>query len=76
MYSYITKELPEVVSKYFPVSLEKKSLTGFSMGAHGALICGLKSGKFLSASAFAPISNPTVSDEWGSKAYKEYFNDW
>ena len=43
MFTYITKELPELVAKYFPVDSNNKSITGFSMGGHGALIAGLKS---------------------------------
>merc|ERR1712066_860116 len=39
MYTYITKELPELVSGLFPVDPEKRSITGHSMGGHGALIC-------------------------------------
>jgi S-formylglutathione hydrolase FrmB len=31
------------------------------MGGHGALISALKAGGFRSASAFAPIANPTKS---------------
>lgn len=75
MYTYITEELPNLVSKYFPISLEKKSITGFSMGGHGALICALKSGKYKSVSAFAPISNPSACERWGRAAYKDYFAD-
>jgi S-formylglutathione hydrolase len=37
------------------------SITGFSMGGHGALISSLKTGKYKSISAFAPICNPTAS---------------
>jgi S-formylglutathione hydrolase len=52
------------------------SITGFSMGGHGALIASLKTGKYKSTSAFAPISNPTASERWGQKAFKEFFVDW
>lgn len=76
MYTYITKELPEVVSTFFPVSLENKAITGFSMGGHGALICALKSGAYKSVSAFAPISNPSACERWGIAAYKQYFKDF
>lgn len=72
MFSYVTEELPRVVSQHFPVSHDNKSVTGFSMGGHGALICGLKTGHFKSVSAFAPISHPSIS-EWGTKAFEEYF---
>jgi S-formylglutathione hydrolase len=76
MFTYITQELPKVVSQYFPVSLENKSITGFSMGGHGALVAALRTGSYRSVSAFAPISNPTANERWGQKAYKEYFKNW
>jgi S-formylglutathione hydrolase len=42
------------------------------MGGHGALICALKNpGKYKSASAFAPISNP-IKAPWGQKAFAGY----
>ena len=60
MYDYVTKELPDLVTAMFPVSASKKAITGHSMGGHGALICHLKNpGSYSSASAFAPICNPT-----------------
>lgn len=40
------------------------------MGGHGALIVALKTGKYRSVSAFAPISNPSVTERWGQKAFK------
>jgi S-formylglutathione hydrolase len=52
------------------------SITGFSMGGHGALIASLKTGKYKSTSAFAPMSNPTACERWGQKAFKEFFVDW
>lgn len=75
MYSYINKELPELVSTYFPVSRTNISVTGFSMGGHGALISALKTGQFKSVSAFAPISNPSKSPSWGIKAFNLFFNN-
>lgn len=42
MYSYVTKELPELVNSHFNVDPTKKSITGHSMGGHGALVCALK----------------------------------
>lgn len=42
------------------------------MGGHGALICALKNpGFYKSASAFAPISNPSQCP-WGKKAFEGY----
>ena len=55
MYSYITKELPLLVEKCFPVT-SRKSIMGHSMGGHGALVIGLKNGqRFKAISAFSPI---------------------
>merc|ERR1711910_80006 len=72
MYTYITKELPELISGLFPVDPEKRSITGHSMGGHGALICHLKNpGMYSSVSAFSPICNPTVVP-WGEKAFTGY----
>lgn len=39
MYSYITEELPDTVLKNFPeIDGERISITGHSMGGHGALM--------------------------------------
>ena len=70
MFTYLTEELPNLVSTFFPVSRDNISITGSSMGGHGALIAALKTGKYKSVSAFAPISNPTASERWAQKAYK------
>jgi S-formylglutathione hydrolase len=79
MYSFITKELPEVLKQNLADKLdfERQSIFGHSMGGHGALTLFLKNpGKYKSVSAFAPICHP--SDEkcqWGQKAFKGYFGD-
>lgn len=70
MWTYVTEELPEIVSSYFPVRKDNASITGFSMGGHGALIAALKTGKYRSVSAFAPMGNPCQSENWGQKAFK------
>uniref|UniRef100_A0A8C2SCE0 S-formylglutathione hydrolase n=1 Tax=Capra hircus TaxID=9925 RepID=A0A8C2SCE0_CAPHI len=47
MYSYVTKELPQLVNDNFPVDPQRMSVFGHSMGGHGALICALKNpGKY------------------------------
>ncbi|KAK4171861.1 putative S-formylglutathione hydrolase [Triangularia setosa] len=76
MESYITEELPKVLfedeeyGKYLDGS--RVSITGHSMGGHGALTLYLKhQGKYKSVSAFAPIANPTKCP-WGEKAFKGY----
>lgn len=47
---------------------------GHSMGGHGALTLYLKNlDLYRSASAFAPIANPTKAP-WGDKAFKGYLD--
>lgn len=61
MYSYIVNELPELIEKHFPVS-DVRSISGHSMGGHGALTIGLKNqDSYRSISAFSPITNYGVS---------------
>jgi len=72
MYTYITKELPNLVNGLFPVDPDKKGITGHSMGGHGAMVCHLKNpGMYTSVSAFAPICNPSAVP-WGEKAFTGY----
>jgi len=42
MYTYITKEVPALVSALFPVDLKRSGISGHSMGGHGALTIHLK----------------------------------
>lgn len=76
MYSYVTKELPDALfSQFKELDSSKVSITGHSMGGHGALTLFLKNpGKYKSVSAFAPIANP-VNAPWGQKAFKGYIGD-
>ncbi|XP_025415730.1 S-formylglutathione hydrolase-like isoform X2 [Sipha flava] len=58
MYTYITEELFQLIQNNFPVIKDKISITGHSMGGHGALLCSLLNpGKFKSVSALAPACN-------------------
>ncbi len=75
MYSYITQELPELIAANFPVLPQQQSIFGHSMGGHGALICALKNpSRYLSVSAFAPITSP-MNCPWGEKAFKAYLGE-
>ena len=75
MWSYIATELPSVVAQHFAVDLERQSITGHSMGGHGALTLAMAHpGRFKSVSAFAPICNPTGAD-WGRKQLSAYLGD-
>ncbi|WP_419904255.1 S-formylglutathione hydrolase [Kiloniella sp.] len=73
MYSYITKELQEVISANFEsADMSRQGITGHSMGGHGALTIHLKNPDlFKSCSAFAPICAP-MSCPWGEKALTGY----
>ena len=73
MYSYITKELQNLVTEHFPVDAQKQAITGFSMGGHGALVLGLRNPElYRSVSALAPINAPSQCP-WGKNAYNHYF---
>ncbi len=75
MYSYVTQELPKLIQTNFPVDASRKSITGHSMGGHGALVCFFKNpGMYASVSAFAPICNPT-NCPWGTKAFTGYLGE-
>ena len=75
MYDYVTQELPALIEAQLPVIPGLKSITGHSMGGHGALICALKEeGAYRSVSAFAPICHPTVCG-WGEGCFSAYLGD-
>ena len=72
MYSYVTKELPELVTAGLPARADATGIFGHSMGGHGALICALRNPQtYKSVSAFAPIAAP-MQCPWGKKALGNY----
>lgn len=72
MYTYISKELPEVINNNFPIKAAKSSIMGHSMGGHGAITIALKNAnQYQSVSAFAPICAPSHCS-WGEKALTNY----
>ena len=72
MYSWVAKELPDLIRSRFPVDHGRQSIFGHSMGGHGALVIALKNpGMFRSASAFSPICAPTRCP-WGTYAFERY----
>ncbi len=74
MYDYVVDELPGLVESKLPVS-SLRSISGHSMGGHGALVCALRNpGRYASVSAFAPICNPSDCP-WGQKAFSGYLGD-
>lgn len=72
MWDYVAEELPRVVDHNFAIDPERQSITGHSMGGHGALTLAMSlPGRYASVSAFSPIANPTQSD-WGRKQLTAY----
>jgi S-formylglutathione hydrolase len=75
MWTYMTEELPALIGENFAADMTRQSITGHSMGGHGALTMAMAlPGRFRSVSAFAPICNPTQSD-WGRKQFTTYLGD-
>ena len=73
MRTYIEKELPQLIGAQFPqADMSRQSITGHSMGGHGALTIGLRNpDMFKSISAFSPIVSP-INCPWGEKALTGY----
>jgi S-formylglutathione hydrolase len=73
MYSYVSQELPALVDEHFETAgPDRWSITGHSMGGHGALVIGLRDpARWRSISAFSPICAPTRVP-WGEKAFSGY----
>ncbi len=75
MWTYVTRELPDLVMAEFPVDMGRQGITGHSMGGHGALTVALRHpGRFRSVSAFAPIVAP-AQVPWGENALGGYLGD-
>jgi S-formylglutathione hydrolase len=75
MYDYVTQELPDLIESNLPILANVKSISGHSMGGHGALICALKNpDNYRSVSAFSPICNP-MQCGWGQGCFSAYLGD-
>ncbi|MGB5466576.1 MAG: S-formylglutathione hydrolase, partial [Sedimenticolaceae bacterium] len=75
MYDYVTNELPALVEAKLPLVSGRRSISGHSMGGHGALICALKNpGAYRSVSAFSPICHP-MQCGWGQGCFSAYLGD-
>ena len=75
MSSYLTAELPDLIAAAFPADMTRQSITGHSMGGHGALTIALRHpGRYRSVSAFAPIVAPGQVP-WGEKALSRYLGE-
>ena len=74
MEDYVVDELPALVEAHFPATAQR-SLSGHSMGGHGALTLALRHpGRYASVSAFSPIVAPSQVP-WGQKAFTAYLGE-
>jgi S-formylglutathione hydrolase len=74
MYDYVVEELPAMIDAQFQTT-GARSISGHSMGGHGALVIALKNpGRYKSVSAFSPIVAPTRVP-WGQKAFTAYLGE-
>jgi len=72
MYDYVKDELVALVNGNLPVDPARKSISGHSMGGHGALMIGIRNAEsYRSISAFAPIAAASKST-WGQPALTRY----
>ncbi|MBV7255687.1 S-formylglutathione hydrolase [Pacificimonas sp. WHA3] len=72
MRTYVEDELPGLIGDVFPADMTRQSITGHSMGGHGALTVGLRNPeRFRSLSAFSPIVT-TIGAPWGRKSLTAY----
>jgi S-formylglutathione hydrolase len=75
MYSYVVRELPELIGRHFPADMQRQGISGHSMGGHGALTLALKNpGRYSSVTAFSPIVAPSAVP-WGQKALGRYLGE-
>ncbi|MFT4797792.1 MAG: S-formylglutathione hydrolase [Sulfitobacter sp.] len=75
MQDYVVSELFELVGEHLPVDNSRASISGHSMGGHGALTIALKHpDQYRSVSAFAPIAAP-IQCPWGVKAFSSYLGE-
>ena len=75
MRSYLKAELPDLIAEHFPADMTRQSISGHSMGGHGALTMALRDpARFRSVSAFSPIVAPSRVP-WGEKAFSRYLGE-
>ncbi|MEE9352728.1 MAG: S-formylglutathione hydrolase [Thiotrichaceae bacterium] len=75
MYDYVTDELPQLLEANLPLIPGVKSISGHSMGGHGALVCALQNpDSYRSVSAFSPICNP-INCDWGKGCFTAYLGN-
>ena len=74
METYVTQDLITLIDAEFPTT-GTRSISGHSMGGHGALTLALRHPDlFKAVSAFAPIVSPSRVP-WGEKAFTAYLGE-
>ena len=72
MYSYVNKELIELIPDLVPADMKRLSIMGHSMGGHGALLSAFRNpDRYASVSAIAPVCSATQA-AWGPKVLGAY----
>ena len=75
MEELVVHELPSLLRSIDGLDLDRLSISGHSMGGHGAMSLALKyPGRYRSVSAFSPICAP-ASCPWGQKAFTAYLGE-
>jgi len=75
MEEFIVDELPSWLRDIEGLDVARVSISGHSMGGHGAMSLALKyPGRYRSVSAFSPICAP-ASCPWGHKAFSAYLGE-
>ena len=84
MYSYVTRELPELIDANLPALAGATGIFGHSMGGHGALVCALRNpGRYKSVSTILrplrrrcrpPGARRRLAIIWGpdTQSWREY----
>ena len=72
METFVAEELPTLLTDIEGLDFDRVSISGHSMGGHGAISLALKfPGRYQSISAFSPICAPATCP-WGKKAFSAY----
>ena len=71
MYSYVTRELPELVAANLPAPAGAPGIFGHSMGGHGALTCALRNPRCTNRFRHSRRSRRRCSAPGGKKAFTQ-----
>ena len=72
MDSYVTRELPAVVERHFPVAPDARGIFGHSMGGHGALALALRNPDALPQRVGVRARRRAVAGAMGAEGVRRY----